>query len=118
MYRYRVPPELSPGVYRAGVGFFQPGQVLTLPDGASTKDEVPNAALIPLDEASREYLIKGQERATAARRKAVAEAEERKKQGAEIQMPVIKPVESAAPKRPDAEEKLTVKQVAERHGRK
>lgn len=115
-YRYRIPPELSPGVYRAGVGFFQPGQVITLPDGASTKDEVPNSQLIPLDEASREYLVQAQKRATEARRRAVAEAAERKKEVA-IQEPVIKPVEAAAPKGEPADEQLTVKQVAKRHGR-
>ncbi len=56
-FKYRVSPEQSPGVYRAGVGFFGPGDVLTLPDAASVKGEVYSAKLIPLDEDSFDELM-------------------------------------------------------------
>lgn len=54
---YMVPPELAPGVYRHGVGFFTPGDVLTLPDAASKDGDVPHVGLIPLDKESHAELV-------------------------------------------------------------
>lgn len=36
-YRFTVPSELSPGVFRAGVGFFAPGETVRLPDENSAR---------------------------------------------------------------------------------
>lgn len=56
MARFLIPPEMAPGVYRAGVGFFIPGQELVLPDDASKDDDVPSPKLLPLDEDALEWL--------------------------------------------------------------
>lgn len=58
--KFKVPHELTGGVYRDGVGLFEPGQEFTIPDAASPIDEdgefveaelkAPHHLLIPLNE--------------------------------------------------------------------
>jgi hypothetical protein len=49
MAKYLVGPPLYPGIFRAGIGFFKPGDVIELPDAASKPSDVPSRHLIPLD---------------------------------------------------------------------
>lgn len=63
VYKYQVPADLAPGVFRAGVGFFRPGAVLKLPDLASFAfkkrtgiEDAWNAKLQPLDKAAYDEL--------------------------------------------------------------
>lgn len=78
LYRFRVPEEMSPGVYRHTVGFFEPGKVLTLPDDASVEGEIVSSKLIPLDDASRDWLIAAHKRGAEQFKAQKAEQEARK----------------------------------------
>lgn len=117
LFRFQVPAELEPGVYRQGVGLFPPGSTLTLPDAASKENDVPSASLIPLDEESREYLI-GRHKWLADERQRQSEAkkerEEAQKRGLYVP-PDIKPVGADAGLPPDtgpSDDRMTIKQVA------
>lgn len=90
--QFLIPSEMAPGVYRAGVGFFEPGQVLTLPDAASKEGDVLPSKLVPLDKDAHAALVK--------------------QHGAKA-----KPIGGVpAPKPKAKDDALTVAQAAERHG--
>lgn len=57
MLKYRVPPELAPGVYRAGERFYRVGDVFKVKEGGAAG---LHPYLIPLDEASRKALLETQ----------------------------------------------------------
>lgn len=52
-----VPAEMSPGVARHNVGFFDPGMTLVLPDAAS-KGEKPSLKLVPTNAEAYDMLVK------------------------------------------------------------
>lgn len=118
MGKFLIPPDLSPGVYRAGIGFFIPGQEITLPDAASVEGEGVSLRYVPLDaealalqEATRKVLLKRREDYIKAYEKAPGfvappEVMKLKKIGGDD-----------APAKPAASDKLTVKQAAEKDGK-
>lgn len=58
--KFQIPPEMAPGYYRANVGFYEVGSVLTLPDVESERQRkkgfplYANPKLIPLNETAVE----------------------------------------------------------------
>jgi hypothetical protein len=63
--KFQVSADLAPGVYRAGVAFYVPGDVFSLPDAASPKGEDGKSLmepvslkLIPMDHEAREFMVK------------------------------------------------------------
>jgi hypothetical protein len=56
--KFLVTAEMYPGAYRAGVGFFGPGEVLELPDAASKPGDKVSARLQPLDDEAVAMLAK------------------------------------------------------------
>lgn len=112
--RYRVAPEQAPGVYRQGVGFFRPGQVLSWPDPAtpvkpidgSEFPELLSAKLVPLDEGSRTLLV-----AMHENRPGVIELLKKKRKEQATGDAGIKAVETSKPKKKRVRA-LTAKQVA------
>ncbi len=69
--KFEVSTELSPGVYRAGVGIFRPGETLELPDVASKEGDVISANLIPLSAEAFVFQLESQKNEEA--RKALIE---------------------------------------------
>lgn len=55
MPKYLIPNEMAPGVYREGVGFFMPGEVITLPDLASKPGDAVSASLKAMDAEALAY---------------------------------------------------------------
>lgn len=55
--QFYVTAEAAPGVARAGVGFFVPGQVLELPDGASRPGDKVSMRLQPVNIEAYDMLV-------------------------------------------------------------
>jgi hypothetical protein len=94
---FQIPTELAPGAYRHEVGFFAPGETVSLPDAAG---DLPDLRYVPLDAAAYARLVElyGADKVKAKHGdafKAPAPAEEPKK----------------------VDETLTVSQAAEKHGK-
>lgn len=75
MPRFEVPPDYHPGMNRASVGFFTPGDVIELPDEASKTapdgeiEPIP-LRMIPLDEEGYQLLVVSKERVKKMRAEA------------------------------------------------
>lgn len=94
MAKFLVTPEMGPGVFRQGIGFFAPGSIVTLPDSASTKTEKPSIKYQPLDQEAHDMLVKAWPK----------------------QKGDIKPLEAYVPEQPKADERLTILELAKKHG--
>lgn len=57
MPKFVVPADMSPGVFRHGVGFFRPGSTIVLPDAASKPGEKPSIKLVPAELAAYKMLV-------------------------------------------------------------
>ncbi len=112
-FKYRVPASMNPGVQRAGVAFYCVGDTYAWPDGAYKPGDILSNKLIPLDEESRDELVRHEE----IRRQRIADAAaKRVKPMTPEEKIVAVPKADLAPEVTVSDDTLTVAELARQQG--
>ena len=120
MPRFLVTPEMYPGMPRLGIGFFRPGDVITLPDACSRPGDGVPLALLPLDKDAHELLLETARRVIEVTERRLAKMSPPQKMSEAEKEAILARVKSV-PEDPDAaaakpttrDEGVTMRQFAE-----